>query len=108
MPMLTNVLLRTQGKNQLLVAATDLDVSLTAELESHHASDGGIAILASDRGSRIAPSSIVQGREPPGNEPSARQLDGLAVRCRARRGVPLGLAAGQLVGADQALGGDQA
>jgi hypothetical protein len=34
MPMLANVLLRTQGKNQLLVAATDLNVSLTAELKS--------------------------------------------------------------------------
>lgn len=29
MPMLANVLLRTQGKHQLLVAATDLNVSLT-------------------------------------------------------------------------------
>jgi DNA polymerase III subunit beta len=46
MPMLANVLLRTQGKAQLLVAATDLNVSLTAELKSHNASDGGIAILA--------------------------------------------------------------
>ncbi len=46
MPMLANVLLRTQGKNQLLVAATDLNVSLTAELKSHNASDGGIAIIA--------------------------------------------------------------
>ena len=45
MPMLANVLLRTQGKNQLLVAATDLNVSLTAELKSHNASDGGIAII---------------------------------------------------------------
>jgi DNA polymerase-3 subunit beta len=44
MPMLANVLLRTQGKNQLLVAATDVNVSLTAELKSHNASDGGIAI----------------------------------------------------------------
>jgi len=34
MPMLANVLLRTQGKNQILVAATDLNVSLTAELKS--------------------------------------------------------------------------
>jgi hypothetical protein len=32
MPMLANVLLRTQGKNQLLVAATDLNVSPTAGL----------------------------------------------------------------------------
>jgi DNA polymerase III subunit beta len=46
MPMLANVLLRTQGKNQLLVAATDLNVSLTAELKSHNASEGGIAIIA--------------------------------------------------------------
>src|SRR3954462_2752636 len=46
MPMLANVLLRTQGKNQLLVAATDLNVSLTAELKSHNASDGRITILA--------------------------------------------------------------
>jgi hypothetical protein len=28
MPMLANVLLRTQGKNQLLVAATDLKMSV--------------------------------------------------------------------------------
>src|SRR5881392_4127538 len=44
MPMLANVLLRTQGKNQLLVAATDLNVSLTAELKSHNASDGAITL----------------------------------------------------------------
>src|SRR5690348_15264406 len=37
MPMLANVLLRTQGKNQLLVAATDLNVSLTAELKNRPA-----------------------------------------------------------------------
>ena len=41
MPMLANVLLRTQGKNQLLVAATDLNVSLTAELKSTNAQEGG-------------------------------------------------------------------
>jgi DNA polymerase-3 subunit beta len=46
MPMLANVLLRTQGKNQLLVAATDLNVSLTAELKSHNAADGGITLGA--------------------------------------------------------------
>ena len=46
MPMLANVLLRTQGKNQLLVAATDLNVSLTAELKSNNASDGGITLGA--------------------------------------------------------------
>jgi hypothetical protein len=46
MPMLANVLLRTQGKNQLLVAATDLNVSLTAELKSTNASEGGLTLGA--------------------------------------------------------------
>ena len=31
MPMLANVLLRTQGRNQLLVAATDLQASATGQ-----------------------------------------------------------------------------
>jgi hypothetical protein len=42
--MLANVLLRTQGKNQLLVAATDLNVSLTAELWSQNATEGGLTL----------------------------------------------------------------
>lgn len=46
MPMLANVLLRTQGKNQLLVAATDLNVSLTAELKSTNSHEGGITLGA--------------------------------------------------------------
>ena len=46
MPMLNNVMLRTQGKNQLLVAATDLNVSLTAELKSNNSSDGGLTLDA--------------------------------------------------------------
>jgi DNA polymerase-3 subunit beta len=46
MPMLANVLLRTQGKGQILVAATDLNVSLTAELKSQNASEGGITLGA--------------------------------------------------------------
>src|SRR4029077_1210546 len=46
MPMLANVLLRTQGKNQILVAATDLNVSLTAELKSTNVSEGGITLGA--------------------------------------------------------------
>ncbi|CAN5854389.1 DNA polymerase III subunit beta [soil metagenome] len=46
MPMLANVLIRTQGKNQILVAATDLNVSLTAELKSTNASEGGITLGA--------------------------------------------------------------
>src|SRR5256885_9896915 len=46
MPMLANVLLRTQGKGQLLVAATDLNVSLTAELKSQNSHEGGITLAA--------------------------------------------------------------
>jgi DNA polymerase-3 subunit beta len=46
MPMLANVLLRTQGKNKLLVAATDLNVSLTAELKSTNMAEGGLTIGA--------------------------------------------------------------
>lgn len=46
MPMLANVLLRTQGKNQILVAATDLNVSLTAELKSSNAHEGGFTLGA--------------------------------------------------------------
>src|SRR5215470_1867598 len=48
MPMLANVLLRTQGKNQILVAATDLNVSLTAELKSQNAHEGGLTLNAKD------------------------------------------------------------
>ncbi len=46
MPMLANVLLRTTGKNQLLVAATDLNVSLTAELKANVSHEGGITLGA--------------------------------------------------------------
>src|SRR4051812_27436021 len=46
MPMLANVLLRTQGKNQLLVAATDLNVSLTAELKASVSAEGGLTLGA--------------------------------------------------------------
>jgi len=46
MPMLANVLLRTQGKGQILIAATDLNVSLTAELKSQNAHEGGITLGA--------------------------------------------------------------
>ena len=67
MPMLANVLLRTQGKTQLLVAATDLNVSLTAELKSHNASDGGIAILAKNLFDLVA--------NAPGDEVTLKKAD---------------------------------
>ena len=67
MPMLANVLLRTQGKNQLLVAATDLNVSLTAELKSNNASDGGLTLDAKKLYELIA--------NAPGDEVSLKKTD---------------------------------
>ncbi|MEZ4367825.1 MAG: DNA polymerase III subunit beta [Kofleriaceae bacterium] len=46
MPMLSNVLLRTVGKNKLMIAATDLNVSVIATLSSKNAVDGGLTINA--------------------------------------------------------------
>jgi DNA polymerase-3 subunit beta len=46
MPMLANVLLRTSGKSKLMVAATDLNVSISAELKSKNSSDGGLTVGA--------------------------------------------------------------
>jgi DNA polymerase-3 subunit beta len=46
MPMLANVLLRTTGKDKLLVAATDLNVSLSAELGASVRSDGSLTLGA--------------------------------------------------------------
>jgi DNA polymerase-3 subunit beta len=46
MPMLANVLLRTIGKTKLLVAATDLNVSLSAELKATNAAEGGLTVNA--------------------------------------------------------------
>jgi len=67
MPMLANVLLRTQGKNQLLVAATDLNVSLTAELKSSNASEGGITLGAKNLYELIA--------NAPGDEITLKKAD---------------------------------
>jgi DNA polymerase-3 subunit beta len=46
MPILANVLLRTDGKDKLLVAATDLNVTVTAELACHVDKDGGLTVGA--------------------------------------------------------------
>ncbi|MBT8494369.1 MAG: DNA polymerase III subunit beta [Deltaproteobacteria bacterium] len=46
MPMLANALLRTDGDGKLLVAATDLNVSVSAELKSRNTSEGGITVAA--------------------------------------------------------------
>ena len=46
MPILANVLLRTDGKDRLLVAATDLNVTVTAELECKVDKEGGLTVGA--------------------------------------------------------------
>ena len=46
MPMLANVLLHAAGKDKLLVAATDLNVSVSAELSSTNAQPGGLTLGA--------------------------------------------------------------
>lgn len=46
MPMLANVLLRAEGKKRLLVAATDLNVSISASITSENASSGGLTVSA--------------------------------------------------------------
>lgn len=67
MPVLANVLLRTQGKNQLLVAATDLNVSVTAELKSQNAHEGGLTVGAKNLYELIA--------NAPGDEISVKRTD---------------------------------
>ena len=46
MPILANVLLRTEGKDKLLVAATDLNVTVTAELPCKVENEGGLTVGA--------------------------------------------------------------
>src|SRR5687768_7036529 len=46
MPMLANVLIRTAGKGTLLCAATDLNVSLSAELACENVKEGGLTLGA--------------------------------------------------------------
>lgn len=67
MPMLANVLLRTQGKSKILVAATDLNVSLTAELKSENAHEGGITLGAKNLYELIA--------NAPGDDVTLRKAD---------------------------------
>jgi DNA polymerase-3 subunit beta len=46
MPILANVLLRTEGKEKVLVAATDLNVTVTAELPAQISGEGGLTLGA--------------------------------------------------------------
>src|SRR6476659_1048184 len=46
MPILANVLLRTDGRDKLLVAATDLNITVTAELPCKVEKEGGLTVGA--------------------------------------------------------------
>lgn len=46
MPILANVLLRTEGKSKILLAATDLNVSVSAELAAKVEKEGGLTVGA--------------------------------------------------------------
>lgn len=67
MPVLANVLLRTAGKSALTVAATDLNVSMSAEVASTNTSEGDITIVASTLLETVA--------NAPGDELTLKKLD---------------------------------
>ena len=67
MPMLANVLLRATSKGQLLVAATDLNVSLSAELSCQTQREGGLTV-----GAKALHDIVVN---LPGDEISLRRAD---------------------------------
>src|ERR671939_386848 len=46
MPILANVLLRSDGKDRILLAATDLNVTVTAELPAKVEKEGGLTLGA--------------------------------------------------------------
>ncbi|HLU65803.1 MAG TPA: DNA polymerase III subunit beta [Kofleriaceae bacterium] len=67
MPMLANVLLRVSSKGQLLVAATDLNVSVSAELSCSGHKEGGLTV-----GAKALHDIVVN---LPGDEVSLRRAD---------------------------------
>jgi DNA polymerase-3 subunit beta len=46
LPILANVLIRSDGKNRLLIAATDLTVSVASEVEAKVTKEGGLTVAA--------------------------------------------------------------
>lgn len=75
MPILANVLLRTEGKEKLLVAATDLNVTVTAELPARITAEGGITL-----GARHLHEIV---RALPGDSVSLRRADNSYAELRA-------------------------
>ena len=49
MPILANVLLRTEGADSLTVAATDLTLTVTSEIPCEVTGDGGLTVAVSGR-----------------------------------------------------------
>jgi hypothetical protein len=85
--------LRTQGKNQLLVAATDLNVSLTAELKCTNTSEGGITLAAKNLYELIAnaPGDEVTLKRSPTDDPTNEPRPFRRYQCcRVDRPVLLG------------------
>jgi DNA polymerase III subunit beta len=67
MPILANVLLRTDGKERIVCAATDLNVALSSEVPAHIDREGGLTLAARNL------HDIIKGL--PGEEISLRRTD---------------------------------
>jgi len=77
MPILANVLLRTDGKDKLLVAATDLNVTVTAELPCKVEKEGGLTVGAKHLHDIV--------KSLPGDELSMKRADNNYAEIRAGR-----------------------
>jgi DNA polymerase III subunit beta len=77
MPILANVLLRTDGKDKLLVAATDLNVTVTAELPCKVEKEGGLTVGAKPLHDIV--------KSLPGEELSLKRADNHYAEIRAGR-----------------------
>ena len=77
MPILANVLLRTDGKDKLLVAATDLNVTVTAELTCKVVAEGGLTVGAKHLHDIV--------KSLPGDELSIKKADNNYAEIRAGR-----------------------
>ena len=77
MPILANVLLRTDGKDKLLVAATDLNVTVTAELPCKVQTEGGLTVGAKHLNDIV--------KSLPGDELSMKRADNNYAEIRAGR-----------------------
>ena len=77
MPILANVLLRTEGRDKLLVAATDLNVTVTAELPCKVEKEGGLTVSAKHLNDIV--------KSLPGDELAMKRADNHYAEIRAGR-----------------------